>query len=75
MRPSVTFSTWHREQKSSLEQYTEAYAEIQLVLDRQACIPLTLEGISCFTDKMHAEHLGCYAVHPSVLDIWPGRLG
>ncbi len=27
------------------------------------------------TDKMHAEHLGCHVVHPSVLDFWSGRLG
>lgn len=29
----------------------------------------------CSTGEMHAEHLGCHVVHPSVLDFWSGRLG
>lgn len=32
-------------------------------------------AVFCFTGEMHAEYLGCHAVHPSVLDFRAGRLG
>lgn len=32
-------------------------------------------AVFCFTGEMHAEYLGCHAVHPSVLDFRSGRLG
>lgn len=27
------------------------------------------------TGEMHAQHLGCHVVHPSVLGFWSSRLG
>lgn len=40
---------------------------------RAECFELKL--IFSATGEMHAEHLGCHVVHPSVLDFWSGRLG
>lgn len=47
------------------------------ILWHKICLSVQSVNIAvfCFTGEMHAEYLGCHAVHPSVLDFWSGRLG
>lgn len=67
---SVTFTGWRRPEML----FRAVYCEI-CVKARWVCVLLTPQCICCFTGKMHAEYLGCHAVHPSVMDFRSGRLG
>lgn len=51
------------------------YISIYLSLAHREKITQTEELFLFPTGKMHAEHLGCHVVHPSVLGFWSGWLG
>lgn len=64
-----------KRQKCRLARFTNFHSSSFRTFFGDECTQLMWRCLLPPTGEMHVEHLGCHAVHPSVLDLRSGRLG